>query len=506
MKNNLNYQTMLSRFGLIAIVCLCGIVPASGQNNANGEPATKNITLNFKDVPLETVLEYLSEAAGYVIMSDDSVDGNVSVISKQPLDKEEALDLLDTILNDKGYTAVRRGTNGRILKIVKLSEAPSEDLPVKSGADPEDIPRKDIMVTQIVPIRFGNATALIENISPLLPEYSNISANESSNSLLITDTQANINRIAQIVKALDESISGVTDLKVFPLSFADAKEIETVIKGIFESQSTSSNRSSRTSSPFGGGFPFSRGGDRGGSDRRSRTGSGDSAALAANSRVIAIAEERSNSVVVSAPAELMDSIEQLINEMDKNVEDITEISVFPLQFADAYEMSEILSNLFEDEDEVQNSRGGFRFGSGGFFGRGGDSGGGRGGSRGGNNDSSERMLQQKKVVAVPDPRTNSVIVSASSELMGQISRMIKQLDSTSAKKQRVYTYRLDHGDVYGVSDILRNMFEQQNGNFNTNSANRNNQNRNNPLQNRTVNTGNTGLGGGGGGNARGGGF
>lgn len=485
-----------------ALVISLSISTALGQVPQSG--GDEKISLNFKDVPLESVLEYLSEAAGYVILADESVTGNVTVISKQTLNKEEALDLLDTILNEKGYTAVRRGTNGRILKIVRLDDAPSEDLPVISGGDPDLIPKKDVMVTQIIPIRFGNAKALIENISALLPEYSTISANESSNSLILTDTQANINRIAQIVKALDDSISGVTDLKVFPLSYADAKEIETVIKGIFEPQTSNSGRSSSRSSPFEGGFPFSRGGDRGERGSSSRSG-GNSAALAANSRVVAIAEERSNSLVISAPVELMDTISKLIAEMDRNVEDITEIRVYPLKFADAYEMSEILTSLFSDEDEIQNSRSGFRFGPGGVFGRGGDSGrSSRGG--GGETNESNRMLQQKKVVAVADPRTNSVIVSASSELMGQISRMITQLDANSSKKQNVYTYTLDHGDIYGVADILRNMFEQQNGNFNNNTANRNNQTRNNPLQNRSVGT-NTGFGqGGGGGNARGGGF
>lgn len=473
---------------LMACVVLWTCLPdIHAQDNAGND----SITLNFDNVPLETVLEYLSEAAGYVILTEARIEGNVSVISRQPLSKDEAIDLLDTILNEKGYTAVRRGTNGRILKIVALTSAPKEDLPVNRGADPEEIPKKDVMVTQVIPIRFGNAAALIENISPLLPEYSTLNANESSNALILTDTQANINRIAQIVQALDQSISSVSSLKVFPLRYADATELAEVIKGIFENEGTQTNNDRGGGR---GGFrpPWDRG--RGGENDNNRS-SGNSAALAVNSRVIAIAEERSNSLVVSAPSDLLPTIEQLIAEMDRNVEDITEIRVFPLENADAYEMADILTNLFSDEEEVENTRGGFRFRRGGENNRESD-------------NTSERMLQQKKVVAVADPRTNSVIVSASSELMSQVGRMVNQLDSTSAKKQRVYTYTLEHGDVYGVADILRNMFEQQNGNFN-NNANRNNQNRNNPLQTRALNnnnnTGNA-LRNNAGGNARGTGF
>ena len=95
------------------------------------------------------------------------------------------------------------------------------------------------------------------------------------------------------------------------------------------------------------------------------------------------------------------------------------------------------------------------------------------------------MLQQKKVVAVADPRTNSVIVSATAELMTQVALMIERLDDNKAKQQKVFTYSLQNADVEGVSAILRNMFEQQNGNFNS-TRNRNSRDQENPLDNRRV--------------------
>ena len=443
------------------------------------------LMLNFQDVPLQSVLEYMSEAAGFIILGDTKVRGDVTILSKQPLNREEAVDLLDTILNEKGYTAIRRG---RILKIVEKDKALIEDIPVKSGADPEDIPKKDVMVTQIIPIRFGNAGQLIENISELLPDYATISANDGSNAIILTDTQTNIRRIAEIVSALDTSISSISEIRVFPLVYADAKQLADVIKGLFQSSSSGSSRSSssRGSSSgiaemmrarFGGGSSSSR--SSGSSGRSSRSGgSGSSAALAAASRVVAISEERTNSLVVSAPSDVLPTIEQLVKEMDRTIEDVTEIQVFKLQNADAYEMAEVLTNLFSDKDEIESSRGGYRFGS---WGRSSSS---RSRSSSSGN-STERMLQQKKVVAVADPRTNSVIVSATAELMKQIALMVERLDDNKAKRQKVYTYSLQNADVEGVSEILRNMFEQQNGNFNS-SRNRNTSNQQNPLDNRRV--------------------
>jgi len=482
--------------------------PQRGKPSASAIAEDPKLMLNFEKVPLQSVLEYMSEAAGFIILGDTEVRGDVTILSKQPLNREEAVDLLDTILNEKGYTAIRRG---RILKIVEKGKALIEDIPVKSGSDPADIPKKDVMVTQIIPIRFGNAGQLIENISELLPEYATISANDGSNAIILTDTQTNIHRIAEIVSALDTSISSISEIRVFPLVYADAKQLADVIKGLFQSSSSGSSRSSssRGSSSgiaemmrarFGGGSSSSR--SSGSSGRSSRSGgSGSSAALAAASRVVAISEERTNSLVVSAPGDVIPTIEQLVKEMDRTIEDVTEIQVFKLNNADAFEMAEVLTNLFSDKNEIENSRGGYRFGSwgrssssssssrGGYrFGSWGRSSSSSSSSRsrsGSSGNSSERMLQQKKVVAVADPRTNSVIVSATAELMKQIALMVERLDDNKAKRQKVYTYSLQNADVEGVSEILRNMFEQQNGNFNS-SRNRNNSNQQNPLDNRRV--------------------
>ena len=463
--------------------------PQTGKPSTSATAEDPQLMLNFQDVPLQSVLEYMSEAAGFIILGDTKVHGDVTILSKQPLNREEAIDLLDTILNEKGYTAIRRG---RILKIVEKDKALIEDIPVKSGADPVDIPKKDVMVTQIIPIRFGNAGQLIENISDLLPDYATISANDGSNAIILTDTQTNIHRIAEIVSALDTSISSISEIRVFPLVYADAKQLAEVVKGLFENRSSGSSRSSssRGSSSaiaemmrarFGGGSSSSR--SSGSSGRSSRSGGGgSSAALAAASRVVAISEERTNSLVVSAPSDVIPTIEQLVKEMDRTIEDVTELQVFKLKYADAYEMAEVLTDLFSDKDEIENSRGGYRFGSWGRSSSSSSSSRSRSSSSG---NSSERMLQQKKVVAVADPRTNSVIVSATAELMKQIALMVERLDDNKAKQQKVYTYSLQNADVEGVSAILRNMFEQQNGNFNS-TRNRSGRDQQNPLDNRRV--------------------
>lgn len=450
----------------------------------------EGLRMNFRNVPLEMVLDYMSEAAGFSIIAETDISGEVSVWNNRPLNKEQAVSLLDSILNEKGYAAIRVGNT---LKIVSSGNAITENIPVRTGNDPAAIPQSDRMVTQIIPVRYTGAKDLIENLEPLLPENASMTANESSNAVVLTGTENNIRRVAEIIRALDTSISGISQLKVFSLKYSDATELAEVIKSLFEAPQRSSSSRGSSGSRAESFFSRFRSGSRGGgesSSSRGRSSGGDSEALQAASRVIAVADERTNSLVISAPDEYMATIVQLVEEIDTNVDDITELQVFALKFADAYEMSEILKDLFDDSNEEQtSSRGGFRFG------RGGESSRGRSRSSS-SSDESPRVQAMTRVSAVPDARTNSVIVSAASNLMSQIERMILQLDSDSSKKQKVYVYSLDNADVDNVATILRGMFESQSSTLNNrNNSNRSGQSNNNPLSNRSVNQQNFGLGG-----------
>lgn len=173
-------------------------------------PTKGSILLNFQGASLNDVLNYLSEAAGFVIVQEARVEGTVNVVSRQAVSAEEAVDLLNAVLIEKGYTAVR---TGRILKIVSRKDAQKRDLPVMVGSDPTVIPTSDGMVTQILPLRYGEASKLVENLRPLLAENTTMSANEGANSIILTDTQTNVRRIAKIITAIDTAVEAIPEIR-----------------------------------------------------------------------------------------------------------------------------------------------------------------------------------------------------------------------------------------------------------------------------------------------------
>ena len=428
--------------------------PAAPMRVGDGE---SGLRVNFRGVPLELVLNYLSEAAGFIIVLETEVKGKVDVWSNQPLTKDEAVDLLNSVLNKNGYAAIR---NGRTLTIVSRDEAKKRDIPVKTGNTPESIPKNDEMITQIIPVRYANAVQMVKDLTALLPTYANLTANESGNALVLTDVQSDIRRMVEIVKALDTSISGISTIRVFPLRYADAKELANVVKEIFPSSTSSNTRTGGAGggnpmAAFMGRFGGGQGGGGGAGGAAASTGTGTSEARNAASKVTAVADERTNSLVVSAPEEFMATIEQLVKDIDTNAENVTELRVFHLKTADPQEMADMLTNLFPDDTKTDTTRSSIQMGRGGFGG-----GPGGGAATATATATSTRAKQKGRVLAVPDARTSSVVVSAANDLMPQIAEIIAQLDANQARKQKVFVYSLENADVQTVEQVLRNMFER----------------------------------------------
>jgi type II secretory pathway component GspD/PulD (secretin) len=435
--------------------------PAAATPVPAKQPADA-IRLNFQNASLADVLSYLSSAAGFIILQEAPVSGTVSVVSAQPVTADEAVDLLNAVLVEKGFIAMR---SGRILKIVSRQDAEKRDLPVMTGSNPADIPRKDNLVTQILPVKYADVTKLIDNISPLLPTTAQITSNASSNAIVLTDTQADIHRMAEIIRALDTSISGISTIHVYPLRYGDSKTVADVLTQLFSPAQSGQNNALANLPPFlRGAFGGGRGGGGGGGG--GTPAQPESEARQAASRVVAVADDSSNSVIVSAPEEYLTTITGIVDQLDTPQSDVTETRIFALQHADATELSTILSTLFSatsgsPSTSSSNQRGG----------QGqqrppqpnNNNNGNQGGSQ-----RSERALLQAQVTVVADARTNSVLVQASHDTMAQVALTIARLDANGSKKQHIHVYTLNHADPDNVAAIVKGMFTVDTTNGGTN--------------------------------------
>jgi len=321
----------------------------------NGEVGLR---MNFRGVPLEMVLNYLSDAAGFIIVLEAQVRGKVDVWSNTPLTREEAVEVLNSVLNKNGYAAIR---NGRTLTIVNKDEAKTKGTPVKLGGDPAGIPRNDEIVTQIIPVRSVQAPQLIKDLQPLVSTATTMTANEAGNSIIITDTQANIRRVAEIIKAVDTGADEDTVVRVFPLKYSDPVEMATLLTAVFPDDSKSGNNNNQSAVRFGGRGGRGGGGGPGGMFGGMFGGGGDTAGSSGNQRikkrsgVIATADPRTASVIVTAGKELMEQVAGMVEQLDSSPAKKQKVYFYSLDNADAQQVQQVLSDMFQRNSTSQNS-------------------------------------------------------------------------------------------------------------------------------------------------------
>ena len=221
---------------------------------------------------------------------------------------------------------------------------------------------------------------------------------------------------------------------------------------------------------------------------------------------MAVGDDRSNSLIVSASEDMLATIGEMVERIDQPVTDVTEVRFFKLKNADPTELANQFSQLFPDDTTANGSQTpmGFLFG-----GRGGGAFGGRGGAASTAASTSDRARKMGRVLAVPDPRTSSLLVVASKTLMPQIEDLISELDATPGKKEVVAVYDLLNADPQDVQQSLQDLFNRTTVRMNSSSSSRSMLGTGNPMTSRetqtlpTINTGtsfgtsSSGRGGGG---------
>jgi general secretion pathway protein D len=158
---------------------------------------------------------------------------------------------------------------------------------------------------------------------------------------------------------------------------------------------------------------------------------GQSSGSISDVSVIASADSRTNSVVVSGAPETLEIIAQIIKELDENPEQERRIFVYALKNANATNLMTILNNLFTQmaalESEGTSSRGGQQFQGGGQTSRGGATGGATGGG-GTTSSSSDNDDLSDETYFEADPNTNSLLCMTSSKNYDKIKPIIEELD------------------------------------------------------------------------------
>jgi general secretion pathway protein D len=252
-------------------------------------------------------------------------------------------------------------------------------------------------------------------------------ADSRTNTVVVTGPEAVLDVVAGVIAKLDAPLANVADVKVFHLEYADASDTAELVNEVFgQSRTTSSRSSSRSGSQQNQMINF-RGGPGGfGAQQAAQTSTTSS-----DITVVASADTRTNSVVVSGPPETLTVIAQVIKQLDENPAAERRIFVYALKNANATNLMTILNNLFAEmqalNQQVTGSRSSVTGGQ-----RNAGAGGGAGGLGGGGavaaaTSSSNDTLSEETYFEA-DPNTNSLLCMTSSKNYDKIKPIIEELD------------------------------------------------------------------------------
>ena len=204
--------------------------------------ADEPISVNFEQVDIRTVLKTIGDITGINFVVDDNVRGTVTMMSPTKIRLGELYEVLESILEVRGYAAV---PSENLVKIVPRADAVKRNLQVRVGSNPAEIPKSDSIITQIIPLSYADAAEVSQIVQPLLAVGSQMAIYPRTNSIVITDTCSNIHHIATIIQKLD--VTGSKEqVTVFGLEYASAQMLSDQITRIMEKHKSASSQAGRS--------------------------------------------------------------------------------------------------------------------------------------------------------------------------------------------------------------------------------------------------------------------
>jgi general secretion pathway protein D len=291
--------------------------PRGGPGQPPVQPATQGpgrlVVFNFDNADLEIVLQATSELLVFNYVLAPEVRGKkVTVQTTGRIPVEDIFPVLLTILDVNGLAAVKSGS---VYRIIAKQGAPQTPTPTIIGDQIDPVIPGDQVVTLITPLKFVPAQDAVNLLRPFVPQQAALTANRDTNLLVITDVAANVRRLLDIVKLVDVDVAS-SELQIIQLKRADAQEVAQILNQLFASgrfragtgaipgvvapaPPTPPPAAPRTPAPAGPGQ--------------------DVSGSAADRAPLIVPERRSNSLIIYARKQEVETIRRLVDKLDADV-------------------------------------------------------------------------------------------------------------------------------------------------------------------------------------------
>lgn len=346
-----------ARLAALALVLLAPMVPGSAQ-----EGDDQYFTPNFMQADVQEVIRIVANETGRSFIVDKRVTGPVTFFGA-PMPRDALYEAFLAVLSVNGFIAVPAGDD--IVKVMADTNArqmPARDLPDSLSGSSDEI------VTQVIRVENVGAAQLVPILRPLIPQYGHLAAHPASNMLIISDREANVLRLLRIIQRIDRDSD--EEIEVIRLEHAAAGDLVRVLTSL--------------------------------------TQAGARAADGSAQPISLIADERTNSILISGERTERLRYRTLIAHLDTPLETGGNTQVVYLRYADAEELAGQLTEQVNQQQQQQQQGGQGTQGGGGPAQRGG-------------------------AIIWADPATNALVITAPPKVMRSLQGVIDQLDIRRAQ-------------------------------------------------------------------------
>ncbi|MGD8914822.1 MAG: type II secretion system secretin GspD [Candidatus Thiodiazotropha sp.] len=267
----------------------------------------EQITLNLNNADIEALIKTVSEHTGKNFVIDPRVKGKVTVISAHPLDSEEFYQVFLSILEVHGFSTI---PSGDVIKVVPDVKAKQGGIPTINAIG--QLPG-DQIVTRIIQVKNVTSAQLVPILRPLIPQEGHLAAYPDTNVLIISDRRQNVDRLMKIIERIDKVSD--SSIEVISLQHASAAEVVRILTGL---EATSGKK-----------------------------GAGSTTKL--------VADERTNSVLISGDPTARLRSRVIIEHLDTPFDNEGNAQVIYLKYANATELLQVLTGVSENLDESKGT-------------------------------------------------------------------------------------------------------------------------------------------------------
>lgn len=321
-----------------------------------------SITFSLKEAELETVVATVAEFTGKNFIIDPRVKGKVTVISAKPMTPDEVYQTFLSLLEVHNFAAVKVGN---VIKIIPSVNAKQE------GSSSSDGSRlNDEVVTQVLEVKNVSASQLVPILRPLMPQEGHMAAYAPTNVLIVSDRAANVQRLIKLIERID--VSSANEIEVYSLHHAAAAELVRILEALRQREKQADPQS-------------------------------------AGAAVVLVADERTNSILISGDKSERLNIRAIIAHLDTPLETTGNTHVVYLRYAKAKELVPVLTGVSETLEKEQ-----------------------QGGAAA---KAAAPQAGRSPVTIQAHEDTNSLVITAAPDLMRSLQGVISQLDIRRAQVQ-----------------------------------------------------------------------